>query len=146
MSNKHGWNTWENYLRVHESVLRKYQANFISPAPKYSVIKFTEYYYQLTLKNLELKTRKGTVVCINIEKDVEVRPGGTKQVARTEGYSYQAWLKGGRNLVRYDSPHVNHNKFHHKHDYLYLPKDVLPVKNDEWPHVSEFFDEIINNF
>ena len=143
---KHGWNTLENYLRVHESVLKKYQSHFITPSPKYSVIRYTEQYYQLTLTMLELRTAKGTSVCINIEKDIEVRPGGTKKVARTEGYSYQAWIKSGNNLIRYDSPHEAHNKFHHKHDYVNSRTDIIPIKNDEWPHVSEFLDEVINNF
>ena len=29
MKEKHGWNTFENYLRVHESVLKKYSSQII---------------------------------------------------------------------------------------------------------------------
>jgi hypothetical protein len=75
MKKKHDWNTWENYLRVHESVLRKYQSHFITQNPKYSISELTDQYYQLKLDKLELKTLKGTVITINIEKDIEVQPG-----------------------------------------------------------------------
>lgn len=146
MKKKHDWNTWENYLRVHESVLKKYQHHFVSQNPKYSISELTDQYYQLKLDKLELKTLKGTVITINIEKDVEVQPGGTKIVARTVGYTYQAWIKGGNNLIRYCSPHETHNKYHHKHEYLKDPINPVPVGDDEWPHVNEFFDELIDNF
>lgn len=146
MKKKHGWNTWENYLRVHESVLKKYQTHFITQSPKYSVIRFTDQYYQLRIDKLELVTTKGTSIYINIEKDVEVQAGGSKDVARTVGYSYQAWIKGGKNLIRYCSPHESHNKFHHKHDYQKDPINPIPINSDNWPHVNEFLDELIDNF
>jgi len=146
MKKKHGWNTWENYLRVHESVLKRYQSHFVTPSPKYSVIRFTDQYYQIRIDKLELISAKGTYISINIEKDIEVQAGGSKDVARTVGYSYQSWLKGGGNLIRYCSPHESHNKFHHKHDYMKDPINPIPVVNDEWPHVNEFFDELIDNY
>ena len=146
MKKKHGWNTWENYLRVHESVLKKYQAHFITPSPKYLVTRFTDQYYQLRIDKLELMTSKGTSVYINIEKDVEVQEGGSKDVARTVGYTYQAWIKGGNNIIRYCSPHETHNKFHHKHDFINQPNTVIQIGIDNWPHVNEFLDEIIYNF
>jgi hypothetical protein len=146
MKKKHGWNTWENYLRVHESVLKKYQPHFITQSPKYSVTRFTDQYYQLRIDKLELVTAKGTPIYINIEKDVEVQAGGSKDVARTVGYSYQAWIKGGKNLIRYCSPHESHNKFHHKHDYQKDPNNPIPINGDSWPHINEFLDELIDNF
>ena len=146
MKKKHDWNTWENYLRVHESVLKTYQANFLTQFPKYSIDEITDQYYQLKIDKLELITSKGTVILVNIEKDVEVQPGAKKKIARTVGYSYQAWIKGGNNLIRYCSPHETHNKFHHKHDYVNQPNKLIPIAHDQWPHVNEFFDELIHNF
>lgn len=146
MKKKHGWNTWENYFRIHEKVLKTYQAHFPNHIPKYAVQIITEHYYVMRIEKLELITTKGTSIQINIEKEVEVQPGGRKPVARTEGYSYQAWIKGGNNLVRYCSPHKNHNQFHHKHDFTKNPAAIIQMEIDTWPHVSEFFDELINNF
>lgn len=143
---KHDWNTWENYLRVHESVLRKFSSHVMTVAPKYTVIKFTENFYQLSLNKLELKSFKGTVIQVNIDKDVEVQEGARKKIARTYAYSYQSWIKGGHSLLRYCSPHETHNQFHHKHIY-HLRGDVLEIINDDsWPHVSEFLEELIHHY
>ena len=143
---KHDWNTWENYLRVHENVLKKYQANFPNHTPKYAVVRVTDQYYIMKIEKLELVTNKGTSVQVNIEKDVEVQPGVRKPVARTVGYSYQAWIKVGNSLIRYCSPHESHNQFHHKHDLTQTPAALIRIGNDDWPHVNEFFDELINNY
>ncbi len=143
---KHDWNTWENYLRVHENVLKKYKDNFPSHMPKYAVEMITDQYYILKLEKLELITIKGTSVQVSIEKDVEIQEGGRKPVAKTVGYSYKAWIKGGKNLIRYCSPHDTHNQFHHKHDFTQDPPTVIRLNNDEYPHVSEFLSELINKF
>lgn len=34
---KHDWNTWENYLKVHERVLKDFDANIITQNPSYKV-------------------------------------------------------------------------------------------------------------
>ena len=60
MKEKHGWNTFENYLRVHESVLKKYSSHIVSQNPKYVLVKFTDHYCQLTLEKLEIQTLKHT--------------------------------------------------------------------------------------
>ena len=143
---KHGWNTWENYIRVHEKVLKQYQASLVNQNTLYDVKKITDQYYFMKIEKLELITNKGTTVQINIEKDVEVQPGGRKAISRTAGYSYQSWIKGGSSLIRYCSPHETHNKFHHKHDFTKNPATLVAVGNDAWPHVSEFFDELIISF
>ena len=108
---------------------------------------FTDHYCQLTLEKLEIQTLKNTHIYINIQKDIEVQPGARRPIARTEGFSYQAWFKGnGGNIIRYCSPHDSHNQFHHKHDYTKIPPEVLKIEAGKWPHVSEFLDEIIMNY
>lgn len=147
MKEKHGWNTFENYLRVHESVLKKYSSHIVSQNPKYVLVKFTDHYCQLTLEKLEIQTLKNTRIYINIQKDIEVQPGARRPIARTEGFSYQAWFKGnGGNIIRYCSPHDSHNQFHHKHNYTKIPPEVLKIEAGKWPHVSEFLGEIIMNY
>jgi hypothetical protein len=71
----------------------------------------------------------------------------TKKRAKTFNYSYNAWdPKTNKNLIRYCSPHLDHNKFHHKHDYTVDPDETNKIGNDEWPHVSEFLEEVLTNF
>lgn len=148
---KHGWNTWDDYFNVHEKVLKKFSGNFIDLKIKYNDKRVTDNFYTLEIKKAELKTQKENIVFIKIEKDVEIEEGIRKKKARTYGYSYQCWRKLGNgtdeSLIRYCSPHLNHNKFHHKHEDLAVPPQPILIKTgDEWPHVSEFLDEVIKRF
>ena len=130
MVKKHGANTWENYLRVHEKVLKRYSGYFVNPSVTYAIERITENYYTLTIDRLELKTNQGVTLFVKIEKDVDVQAGVTRKIARTYGYSYNSWKKwelGITNLIRYCSPHHDHNRFHHKHDFTVTPPTIA------WP-------------
>jgi len=144
---KHDWNTFENYIRVHEKVLRDYSNYFFTQNPTYKEERVTDNYYTLELDRLGLITNKGTRVYIKVEKDIHVKAGARKPIAKLYEYSYHAWDSvSKRNLLRYCSPHEDHNRFHHRHDYSENPMITTQVADDEWPHVSEFFDELINSF
>jgi len=149
---RHDWNTWDNYFNVHEKVLKNYSANFVNPQIKYKDDRITDNYYTLVLDRAEVRTQKGNTVFVKIEKDVEVQQGARKKIARTYGYSYHCWQKNGdgtdQNLIRYCSPHPDHNKFHHKHEYLATSAQskLIRIDDDEWPHVNEFLDEVIKRF
>lgn len=149
---KHGWNTWDNYFNVHEKVLKKYSKHFIDPFIKYKDEQVTENYYTLDIKKTELKTQNGNIVFVKIEKDIEIQKGIRKKIARTNSYTYHCWRKlsnktADESLIRYCSPHETHNKFHHKHEDLAVPPQPCLIKTGEnWPHVSEFLDEVINRF
>ncbi len=147
MKEKHGWNTWENYLRVHERVLKDYSSNIITSNPLYKIERVTENYYTLELSKIEVMTVKGNPVFIKIEKDIVIKEGVRKKLAKLYSYSYHAWSKSSlKNLVRYCSPHTEHNKFHHRHDYSVSPMKTTRVNDDEYPHVSEFLQEVIDSF
>ena len=144
---KHGFNTWENYLRVHEKVLKQYSVFFVNPLVVYELNMSTENYYTLILERVELKTNEGKNIFVKIEKDIDVQAGVTRKIARTYRYSYNSWKKTDRNnanFIRYCSPHLDHNQFHHKHDFTVTPPTITKIRNDDWPHVSEFFDELIS--
>jgi hypothetical protein len=147
---KHGWNNWDNYLSVHEKVLKNYSSNFLNTPIYYKIEKITENYFELKLDKLEVRTKQGNIILVKIEKDVVVQPGAKKKIAKTYTYSYHCWVNGPggviNNLIRYCSPHDEHNKFHHKHDFTVKPPLLLKIAADSWPHVSEFFDEIISTF
>jgi len=146
MKRKHGWNTWENHLKVHESVLKRYQDFFVTQNPRYQISKPTTHFYQMKLDHLQIKTFKANIVFVYISKDIEIQDGARKKISRTDAYTFQAWTKNAGSLIRYCSPHQTHNKFHHKHDYTTKPETLIKIGDDQWPHVSEFFDEIIQNF
>ncbi len=146
---KHDWNSWENYLNVHEKTLNQYlRQHFVAGPTVYTVIKWTPEFYELSLRGLILRTFNGNSVEIKVEKDVELDTEYARPRARTFGYSYHAlWPKpDARNLIRYCSPH-EHRPQHHKHIYRADGSyQVLDVARDSWPHVNEFLDEVLKSF
>lgn len=115
-----------------------------------------DFFHQLTCLGIFLHTYRGTRVRIDIAKDIEVNPSNPKRPrARTFSYSYEANYPKGAEIWRYCSPHdkgeaegkAPHHKFHHKHDFTKDPKgEVILLGDDEWPHVGEFFEEILRSF
>jgi hypothetical protein len=88
-------------------------------------------------------------ILIDVKKIVEINPTSRRLTAKTYEYHYHARFKeNGLGIIRYCSPHSNHNKFHHKHIYDSFGKikQTIRVAQDSWPHVSEFFDEVINGY
>ena len=152
---KHGWNSLQHYLEIHDKTLRFYQKHMETPRV-YKYEKLNEYFHTLTCLKIFVHTYKGTRVRIDIKKDMTVDPSNPKRPrARTFRYSYNANIPGGSDLIRYCSPHEDweqegsapHHKHHHKHDFTKGPKEKITLLgDDEWPHVGEFFEEVLNSF
>lgn len=66
---KHGWNTWDNYLNVHEKVLKKYQGNFATSNPRYKIEYITENFYTLEIPRLDIITNQGNNISVKIYND-----------------------------------------------------------------------------
>jgi hypothetical protein len=117
---KHDWNSWTDYLSVHERVLNRYvdSDRYVSGPKFYAVEKSTDQAYSLSLSQLILRADSGLNVEFKIEKDVEIDIEYARPRARTFAYSYHALIPkpNARNLIRYCSPH-DHRPFHHKHVY-----------------------------
>ncbi len=152
---KHDWNSLQNYLSVHEKTLRRYE-NAMETVRTYMLDKLTDQYWTLTCKPLFLLTYKGNRIRVDIEKDIEIDPTvPNRPRARTFSYSYSAIRPGSANLIRYCSPHDDghlkgsapHHEFHHRHDFTKDPKGQITILgSDDWPHVSEFLDEVLRTF
>ncbi|MBL7666056.1 MAG: hypothetical protein JNM93_13050 [Bacteriovoracaceae bacterium] len=146
---KHGANHLSNYLDIHRKVLAVYQEG--QETPRFYEEKFiTQEYLQLTVDNVKIQTKRGNWIKIKIHKDIEVERIGKKPVAKVHGYTYHARYadeKMGGNILRYCSEH-QHRPYHHKHIYKKDGKDfeTIEIANDEFPHVNEFFDELIENY
>jgi hypothetical protein len=144
---KHDWNSWTDYLAIHERVLNQYVESdrYISGPKSYTVEKSTDQAYSLSLYQLILKADSGAPIEIKIEKDVEIDIEYARPKARTFAYSYHALIPkpNARNLIRYCSPH-DHRPHHHKHVYdLSGGFLAFPVPEGSWPHVNEFIDEVL---
>jgi hypothetical protein len=139
---KHDWNNLQNYLAVHDSVLKKYAACFANN-PRYVLTRPTEYMLELSTtmrflhKNLKLEISKVAEVEVN---------GRNVEAAKTYSYTYAVSDDKGC-LFRYCSAHPTHNKFHHKHVYdLITRQELKPPKkldDEEVPHIDEVIDELL---
>jgi hypothetical protein len=152
---KHGWNSLQNYLNVHEKTLRRYE-KYMERVKTYHHEKLTDFHHTLTCDGIIFRTYRDTRVRVDIEKDIEVDPRVPQRPqARTYSYKYSANQPGGKKLIRYCSPHDDweeegsapHHKHHHKHDFTGNPKgDITLLGNDDWPHVGEFIEEVLSLF
>ena len=152
---KHDWNSFTDYLSIHEKTIRFYH-KFMEIPKVYIHKNITDYEYQLDCIGIFLYTYRGTRLRVDIRKVIEVDPSNPRRPkARTFKYTYSANIAGGQRLFRYCSPHRDdeeegkapHHSYHHKHDYTKNPKgEVILIGSDEWPHVGEFFEEVLSRF
>jgi hypothetical protein len=156
---KHGWNSRENYFDIHFKVLRFFEP-YMTPPVQYKHEVVTDAYEIREATKIVFTTwTRNTVVHASLRKDIMIRrTPGTKPEAKAYSYRYHANLPDGRALLRYCSPDdpnlkvdpKNHHTFHHKHifDHLGTEVKVVDVQNrsEEWPHVSDFLNELLSTF
>lgn len=144
---KHGWNSWDGYLAVHEQVLRFY-SRYMETPKTYVIETVTDQFYILRCENIVFITYSGTKIRVDIRKRVLIAERHGRSMARTFGYSYNANRPNpdGRTLIRYDSPHEDHNQFHHKHDFTLNPPRIIELGDDNYPHVGDFLKEALESF
>ncbi len=152
---KHDWNSLQNYIVVHEKTLRFYERH-METRRSYVYDKWTDRYATLECKGMILLTSHGSRIRIDIEKEILIdSTNSVRPRARTYSYSYSAISPGRHTLIRYCSPHddahvegsASHHRFHHKHDFARSSQGVITLLgSDEWPHVSEFLDEVLQSF
>lgn len=152
---KHDWNSLQHYLEIHFKTLRLYQKYMETPR-FYAHKVENELSHSLVCPGIIFLTYRQTRVRAEIEKYVEIDPSNPfRSRARTYAYTYNANIVGGEKLIRYCSPHQDwekegsapHHRHHHKHDFTKNSKgDVQILGDDNWPHVGEFFEEVLGRF
>lgn len=151
---KHGWNTLSDYLSIHEKTIRFYH-KFMEIPRVYSFQSFNEFEKTLSCFGIFVQTYRGTRVRIDLEKIIEIDPSNPRRLrARTHTYKYSANIPNGRKLIRYCSPHQDweeegaapHHADHHRHDFTKGKEEITILGKDDWPHVGEFFEEVLGRF
>lgn len=95
---------------------------------------------------------EGVIECagniyIEVYKRIEILDGdGANALVQTIDYSYNTSVAGIGNILRYDSPHPDHNKEHHVHRFDIASKeeigvDFIPNEEDR-PTLGEIVSEI----
>lgn len=140
--NRHGPNSFANYQEVHNRRMQDFmQGGFVTShnlrfgAPTHGCI------------SLEGDIHCLGGITINVRKQLKILSGtGAGAVIQTSGYSYNAFANGRGIIVRYDSPHDDHNQFHHvhRHDYLgsWSEIDIEPLLESEVPTLADVIEEV----
>ena len=142
-TDRHGWNSLDNYLAVHDSCM--------SDLREYFVDSDTLAFEVIDGRTLRLH---GSVYChgglvLHVTKLLELND--TQQI-RTFRYRYQAQFAEPptRQIFRYDNDHAylreNHADAHHRHRFnIRTWKEITPpewVGHDHWPVLREVLDEL----
>ncbi|MEO6878706.1 MAG: hypothetical protein ABI205_09515 [Gemmatimonadaceae bacterium] len=136
----HGPNSFSNFFDVHEKVMRDYVTRGFVLSDDVAATPVGNGNFIM----------EGTIRClgdvdITVEKILEVTPqdGNREPTIRTIDYHYNARIRGVGNILRYDYPHPDHNKFHHVHRYdVFNGDDVGTLTECNWPHLGEVIGEL----
>ncbi|MGH2461447.1 MAG: toxin-antitoxin system TumE family protein [Chloroflexota bacterium] len=141
MPNRHGWNTFENYVQVHEDYLAN-QSSIVS-----HTLRFRPVAKRGRIVSVELSGQIfcGRQVVVDVTKLLEARytERGVLQV-RGLRYSYNAHARGRFNLLRYDNGHDDPNEYHrHRFDpFTGEQVEFQYVTRQQFPTLSELLDEV----
>lgn len=110
---RHGWNTLENYVHVHQSALE--QHDFV-------IEDRTEFVRYTDAGRGAVVHLTGEIVCaggviIEVDKYLDVRQS-SRGVDEVRGYLYRyhGYVRGGPNLLRYDNSHAEDEFHRHQYD------------------------------
>ena len=136
---KHGWHEISGYFQVHDTVISKCQASGFVETDGLKVEDYGDGFIVMS----------GSLGCgclrLEVTKSLEVREERGAKFVRTVAYSYNVSLSQTGCVLRYCSPHADHNQHHHKHTFDVLAGDrqgsVSSVPDGEWPTIGEVLAE-----
>ncbi len=95
---------------------------------------------------------EGVIECagniyVDVSKRIQILEGdGPNALVQTVDYSYNAFVSGSGNILRYDSPHPDHYKQHHVHRFDVLTRREIAVDfiqiEDDRPTLGEIISEV----
>ncbi len=140
MPGKHGPNRLERYLEIHETIMEQLRRGGFLLQDNLTI---TALHDQIIMEG-SLDCRGD--IYIDVRKRLQIlTDSGAASLVQTVAYSYNVVLAGVGNIFRYDSPHNDHNRFHHVHRFDVLNGDkrgfVRRVDPNTWPHLQEVIDE-----
>jgi hypothetical protein len=141
---RHGWNSLNHYLSIHESILATFSDYFVHSDN-----------LQTRLVDQNTLTIRGRISCtgnlyLDVHKVLEINE---RDQVRTIWYSYQACidLDPPQRIFRYDNAHryiqESHPDAHHKHIFdpstgAELPGSPEWIGHEGWPTLGEVLAEM----
>jgi hypothetical protein len=150
---RHGSRPLQNYLDVHDKVIRSYHRH-MNPPMVYSLKWLTPQWLHLSSFPIFMTTYRSTVVRVDLRIDAEVDDTTARLQTRTFDYTFSVSLPGKGPLIRYCSPHPDpetiaapgHHAHHHRHDFTSGKEKITLLTAESRPYVGEFLDEVMNTF
>lgn len=141
MNSKHGPNSWDNYLTVHQSCMRAFE-HFVLEDGLSATFTASRVLWKGVIYCLD-----GIELHVSKTQAVEYRAG--QPIVQTIEYSYHAQRRIGTTvtlLFRYDNIHVHpdHPDAHHRHRFDGDGNEIDPtlhVGEDGWPTLSDVLKE-----
>ena len=141
---KHGPARYASYVEIQKSVIGQLIGQgFVA----FDETKFTFLTREMVLLFGHLGCSGGIVVGVEKYLQVSGELDGSPLV-QTSQYSYNVWLQGGYNLLRYDNSHVHpgHPDKHHKHEFDWrtgaeLSHSPICIGAAAWPTLGEVLHE-----
>lgn len=141
---RHGWNSLDHYLTIHESILDDFREFFIE-----------EDGLDVKLVNPDALMIAGRIRCtgdlfLDVHKILAIND---RNQVRTIWYSYQACIDTDQTIpiFRYDNAHQytreHHADAHHKHVFdpvtgSETPSSLIWVGYDHWPALADVLHEL----
>ncbi len=138
---RHGWNSYANYKAIHDKRLAEHHfVNHSNP----NTLNFDLF----DLDGSGVLEIKGDIYCrynvvLSVDKKLAVREVGNNLLqVRGYDYCYHAYLKAGRQLLRYDNTHDLDD--YHKHVFDGTGKQIecKSLTRGQFPVLSEVLDEL----
>lgn len=141
MSSKHGANSWDDYLNVHQRRIADFIGHFIIE----DRVEFNRTASQVLWE--------GEILCaggieIHVRKRQLIRYRHGRPWVHTVDYSYQVMRREARHVTpmfRYDNAaHYDHPDAHHRHQFDANGREILPathVGESGWPTLGDVIEE-----
>ncbi len=141
MNDPHNWNSWDNYLAIHEKRMQEHP--FV--LENHLVWEFVG-----EPKSPDAILLNGIVICarsviVTVSNSLETRIVGRRLEVRGSFYAYNAHFVSHHNILRYDNGHMETPEEFHRHQFdletgqetsrAIIPKSQVPV-------LADFFSEV----
>lgn len=147
LTDRHDWNTIENYLQIYHDQLDNHPfIDHSQPLPEFDV--YEEGDSLIVVLEGDIFCKNNIVLSVTKYFAVKELKDGRFQI-RCYSYRYNAGLSGKFNVLRYDNTHAGDGSNYHKHEFdINTGKEirVIPMTRNQFPLLHEIINELASMF
>jgi hypothetical protein len=136
VTDRHGWNSWENYRALHEKRVTEHPF-VLDHIFEWTIVGDRDFPDQIQLSG-QIFCEEG--VHLHVTKMLATRVRNNRLQVQAERYSYNAFFVGRHNILRYDNGHLESPDEFHRHlfdvktgeeiERTLLTRDRLPLLHE----------------